>query len=403
MTPENQLLFWRIILWGVAPFVGLIIIMIANFKIEGIKSAIETRKSTQAKIDRLETETRIRDDVKSAAKTTNDNIGKVSDKLDKVVIRLDDIDRKTIPVYEVINSAIGKLKYESSSSTKAIEHIKKEFSKFQKETQDQFFADQVDRTRNLESLRTGLVDLSAAVDNLAESRSKSMISEAIVVTSEYLEKGTYIEAPTHDGLVDLELSVAELKNDDRVAFKERLGATLSRAEKQRDEEINVSERQRLGQVQLVETYEPIFLKHFADMESFLQSYMEELKASGVDVRITNEKGSFNSDSFVHQAKEVLNRHNLQMRIRTYELSSKKGLHLNVHFDATFYWEKMDRGFNPFAMHLYGDEVTGFGTISWGINIQKDGQLWGGRGNPIDLKELNYLMELWIFDEKFWRQ
>jgi len=340
--------------------------------------------------------------VDSVGKRSDEKFEIISKQIDNVIIRLDNIDRKTIPIDEVINSAIGRLEKETTTNTEAIQNLKNEFTKFQTETRDQFFADQNDRTRNYESLKSSLENLSTTVNDLSSDKSKSMVSEAIALTREYLEKGAYIETPTGDGHVNLELSVNELKNDNRVTLKEKLSSILDKAATKKAEERTIAERQHNDRIQIVETYSLVFLKHHSDIESFLASYMKELKSSGLEVRITDEKSSFNPHSFVQKAEDVLNKENLQERIRTYEIQSSNGLHLNVHFDATFYWEKLDRGLSPLGMHLYGDEIKGFGTISWGIDIQKDGKLWGGRGTLLDLRELNSLMEEWIVNEKFWQ-
>ena len=351
--------------------------------------------------DKVEIIESTKKNIDSAAKRSDENFEVLSKQIDNVIIRLDNIDRKTIPIDEVINSAIDRLEKETTTNTEVIQHIKDEFTKFQTETRDQFFADQNDRTRNYESLKSSLDNLSTAVNDLTSDKSKSMVSEAIAFTTEYLEKGTYIEAPTGNGHVNLELSVNELKNDSRVTLKEKLSSILDKAATRKAEERNIAERQLTDRVQIAETYSLVFLTHYSDIESFLESYMKELKSSGLEIRITDERSPFDPHSFVQKAKEVLNKQNLQERIRTYEIQSSNGLRLNVYFDATFYWEKLDRGFNPFGMHLYGDEVKGFGTRSWGIDIQKDGKLWGGRGASLDVKELNSLMEMWILDEKFW--
>lgn len=343
-----------------------------------------------------------KENVESATKRSDENFDKLSKKIDNVVIRLDNIDRKTIPIDEVINSAIDRVEKETTTNTEAVQQLKNEFTKFQIEARDQFFSDQNDRTRNYESLKSSLENLSTVVNDLTSAKSKSMISEAIALTTEYLEKGAYIEAPIGNGHVNLELSVTELKNDYRVILKEKLSSVLDKAATKKAEEKTIADRQLNDRIQIVEAYSLVFLRHYGEIESFLESYMKELKSSGLEIRITDENKSFNEKLFVQKTKEVLNKQNLQERIRTYELRSSNGLHLNVHFDATFYWEKLDRGLNPFGMHLYGDEIKGLGTISWGIDIQKDGKLWGGRGTLLDLKELNSLMEEWIVNDKFWQ-
>lgn len=376
---------------------------IVGFILAGVASILiylgQRKDSESDKADIIDSNKK---NVDSLARKSDENYRTLSKQIDNVIIRLDNIDRKTIPIDEVINSAIDRVEKETTTNTEAIQQLKTEFTKFQTETRDQFFTDQSDRTRNYESIKSSLESLSAAVNDLGTDKSKTMVNEAIALTAEYLEKGEYIEAPIGNGHVNLELSVSELKNDSRVTLKEKLSSVLDKAATKKAEEKTIADRQLNDRVQLVETYSLVFLKHYNEIESFLASYMKELKSSGLEIRITDEKKSFDPEVFVQKAKEVLNKQNLQERIRTYELRSSNGLHLNVHFDATFYWEKLDRGLSPFGMHLYGDEIKGFGTISWGIDIQKDGKMWGGRGTLLDLKELNSLMEEWIVNDKFWQ-
>src|SRR5882672_10153736 len=85
--------------------------------------------------------------VDSVGKRSDENFEILSKQIDKVIIRLDNIDRKTIPIDEVINSAIDRLEKETTTNRKAVQHLKSEFTKFQTETRDQFFTDQNDRTR----------------------------------------------------------------------------------------------------------------------------------------------------------------------------------------------------------------------------------------------------------------
>lgn len=187
----------------------------------------------------------------------------------------------------------------------------------------------------------------------------------------------------------------EIKKDN--GFESRVEGALQEAKSRRSAEHSHTETNRSDKVRIVETYSHVFRKHFADIETVLADFIEKMQHMGFEVETVAEN-EFDPHSFISQTKEALDKKNLQIRIRTYRIRAKNGLSLVINYDATFYWDVSNGNLNPFGTHLYGDNNG----RSWGLNIQKDGRLWGGVGELLTLEQITALLDDWVADERFWK-
>jgi serine/threonine protein kinase len=186
------------------------------------------------------------------------------------------------------------------------------------------------------------------------------------------------------------------------SFAERVKDTLIKVNQTHSEEKSKTELARLERVQLVSTYALAFLTYYPQWENLLGQFIAELQSAGLGVSFP-ENYEFDPKAFVEEAKLALaESRNIQFLIRTYRINKTSNAWLIIKLDATFYWETIGRGLNPFGIVLYGAHaIPGVGTKAYSIGIQHDGQLWGGYGKVLNTESILAELREWVLDADAW--